>query len=102
MPRRWRDRARQKRSQRARPYVSWRAEPPFGGDSRRGFRIGSAEVSVKHANFIQADPGGRASDVVAVMDHVQAVVQQKFGFNLRSEVRLIGWAHEISTRGSDE
>jgi UDP-N-acetylmuramate dehydrogenase len=68
----------------------------------RGFRIGSAEVSVKHANFIQADPGGRASDVVAVMDHVQAVVQQKFGFNLRSEVRLIGWTHEINTRGSDE
>jgi UDP-N-acetylmuramate dehydrogenase len=68
----------------------------------RGFRIGTAEVSVKHANFIQADPGGRASDVVAVMDHVQVVVQQKFGFNLRSEVRLIGWTHEINTRGSDE
>lgn len=68
----------------------------------RGFRIGSAEVSVKHANFIQADPGGRAGDVVAVMNHVKAVVHQKFGFNLRSEVRLIGWTHEISTRGSDE
>lgn len=68
----------------------------------RGFRIGSAEVSVKHANFIQADPGGRSSDVLAVMSHVQKVVQQKFGFNLRSEVRLIGWTHEMNTGVSDE
>ena len=32
----------------------------------RGLRIGTAEVSVKHANFIQADPGGSADDVAAV------------------------------------
>ena len=55
----------------------------------RGFRIGTAEVSMKHANFIQADPGGRASDVIAVMDHVKKVVQQECGYDLRSEVRLI-------------
>ena len=29
----------------------------------KGFRIGSAAVSTKHANFIQADPGGSADDV---------------------------------------
>ncbi len=55
----------------------------------RGFRIGTAEVSMKHANFIQADPGGRASDVIAVMDHVKKVVLQECGYDLRSEVRLI-------------
>ena len=33
----------------------------------KGFRIGTAEVSPKHANFIQADPGGSADDVLAVM-----------------------------------
>jgi UDP-N-acetylmuramate dehydrogenase len=44
---------------------------------------------MKHANFIQADPGGRASDVIAVIDHVKKVVQQKCGYDLRSEVRLI-------------
>jgi UDP-N-acetylmuramate dehydrogenase len=55
----------------------------------RGFRIGTAEVSMKHANFIQADPGGCASDVIAVMDHVKKVVQQECGYDLRSEVRLI-------------
>jgi UDP-N-acetylmuramate dehydrogenase len=68
----------------------------------RGFRIGSAEVSTKHANFIQADPDGCASDVVAVMEHVRKVVKDKHGFDLRSEVRLIGFDHETGTRGTHE
>jgi UDP-N-acetylmuramate dehydrogenase len=62
----------------------------------RGFRIGTAEVSTKHANFIQADPGGRAGDVIAVMDHVKKVVQQKCGYDLRSEVRVIGSKQETA------
>ena len=33
----------------------------------KGFRIGSAQVSAKHANFVQADPGGSAADVDAVI-----------------------------------
>ena len=68
----------------------------------RGFRIGSAEVSTKHANFIQADPNGRASDVVAVMEHVKKVVKDKHGFDLRSEVRLIGFDRENKDRGTHE
>ena len=62
----------------------------------RGFRIGTAEVSTKHANFIQADPGGRAGDVIAVMDHVKKVVQQECGYDLRSEVRVIGSKQETA------
>ena len=57
----------------------------------RGFRIGSAEVSEKHANFIQADENGRAADVRAVMRHVHRVVLDGTGFDLRSEVRLVGF-----------
>ncbi len=57
----------------------------------RGLRIGSAEVSTKHANFIQADPGGRAADVVAVMREVRVQVAARTGFVLRSEVRLAGF-----------
>jgi len=68
----------------------------------RGFRIGTAEVSTKHANFIQADPDGCASDVVAVMEHVKKVVKDKHGFDLRSEVRLIGFDDETRTRGTHE
>ena len=40
----------------------------------KGLRIGTAEVSPKHANFIQADRGGSADDVRRVMDQVRAVV----------------------------
>ncbi|CAB4706235.1 unannotated protein [freshwater metagenome] len=68
----------------------------------RGFRIGTAEVSTKHANFIQADPDGCASDVVAVMEHVKKVVKDKHGFDLRSEVRLIGFDDGTRARGSHE
>jgi UDP-N-acetylmuramate dehydrogenase len=57
----------------------------------RGFRIGTAEVSTKHANFIQADEGGRAADVRAVMDAVRARVLSERGFALRSEIRLLGF-----------
>ena len=57
----------------------------------KGLRIGSAEVSPKHANFIQADEGGRASDVVEVMRAVRRRVKESRGVELRVETRLAGF-----------
>jgi UDP-N-acetylmuramate dehydrogenase len=57
----------------------------------RGFRLGTAWVSEKHANFIQAAEGGRAADVVAVMTAVREQVLAATGYRLRSEIRLIGF-----------
>lgn len=57
----------------------------------RGFRIGSAFVSDKHANFIQATEGGRAADVQAVIEAVRARVLAERGILLRSEIRLVGF-----------
>ena len=57
----------------------------------RGFRIGSAWVSEKHANFIQASEGGSAEDVRSVMEAVRARVADATGYRLRSEVRLVGF-----------
>lgn len=57
----------------------------------RGFRIGSAHVSEKHANFIQADEGGLASDVVQVMAEIRRRVKDSTGYDLRSEIRLAGF-----------
>ena len=57
----------------------------------RGFSIGTAYVSEKHANFIQAGEGGRAADVRAVMEHVRQRVADETGYRLRSEVRLVGF-----------
>ena len=58
----------------------------------RGFRIGGAFVSHKHANFIQAGDGATAADVKAVIDEVRERVARETGFELRSEVRLVGFS----------
>lgn len=58
----------------------------------RGYRVGGAFVSDKHANFIQAGDGATAADVKAVIDDVRARVARETGFELRSEVRLVGFA----------
>jgi UDP-N-acetylmuramate dehydrogenase len=60
----------------------------------KGFRLGSAEVSAKHANFIQADKGGLSGDVVRLMRHVHDVVLTTSGVSLQAEVRLLGFAGE--------
>lgn len=57
----------------------------------RGHRLGTATVSEKHANFIQADTDGRANDVVSLMKLVRARVLEETGYALRSEIRLIGF-----------
>jgi UDP-N-acetylmuramate dehydrogenase len=57
----------------------------------KGFGIRTAHVSEKHANFIQAERGGRADDVRAVIEHVRAVVAARCGITLRTEVRLLGF-----------
>ena len=56
----------------------------------KGLRIGTAEVSTKHANFIQADPDGSADDVLRLMDEVTARVEARTGITLRAETRIVG------------
>jgi len=57
----------------------------------KGFRMGTARVSEKHANFIQADKDGRADDVYALIAHVRGVVAEHSGVVLQTEVRLLGF-----------
>ncbi len=52
----------------------------------KGFRIGKAEVSPQHANFTIAHPGCTATDILAVIEHVQRVVLEKSGVTLEREV----------------
>jgi UDP-N-acetylmuramate dehydrogenase len=58
----------------------------------KGLRIGTAEVSTKHANFIQVDPGGSANDVAAVMEAVVALVRDATGVELVPDTRMVGFA----------
>jgi len=58
----------------------------------KGLRIGTAAVSTKHANFFQADPGGSADDVYALMREVRRRVAAMTGTLLHAETRLVGFS----------
>jgi UDP-N-acetylmuramate dehydrogenase len=57
----------------------------------KGLRLRSAEVSPKHANFFQADAGGSADDIRALMEVVRWRVHDHSGVDLRPETRLVGF-----------
>jgi UDP-N-acetylmuramate dehydrogenase len=57
----------------------------------KGLRVGTAEVSTKHANFIQADPAGSADDVYRLIDAVRRGVAEHHGIVLHCENRLVGF-----------
>jgi UDP-N-acetylmuramate dehydrogenase len=56
----------------------------------KGARVGGAQVSAKHANFIVADRGATAADVRALIDLVRGEVESLTGVRLEPEVQLIG------------
>jgi UDP-N-acetylmuramate dehydrogenase len=56
----------------------------------KGFRIGGAVVSEKHANFIVNDRKGTAADVRALADHVRREVREHHGIELMFEVEFVG------------
>lgn len=56
----------------------------------QGVQIGGAQVSLKHAGFIVNKGNATASDYIALIEHVQKVVYEKFGVKLEREVRIIG------------
>jgi UDP-N-acetylmuramate dehydrogenase len=56
----------------------------------KGFAVGSAQVSPMHANYFVNTGGATATDVRRLIEHVQGVVQQRFGVRLEPEVKLIG------------
>lgn len=56
----------------------------------KGYAVGGARVSEKHANFIVNFNRATATDVDGVIRHVQAVVLEKTGIRLRTEVVRLG------------
>jgi len=57
----------------------------------KGHRVGGAEVSRVHANFITVTPGATAGDVHAVIRGVAEAVQRQHGVTLQTEVVLAGF-----------
>jgi UDP-N-acetylmuramate dehydrogenase len=58
----------------------------------KGYRIGDASVSEKHANFIINHGEATAADLERLIQHVQETVQRVHGISLHPEVRIVGEA----------
>jgi UDP-N-acetylmuramate dehydrogenase len=56
----------------------------------KGYRIGGAEVSTVHANFIVNAGGATANDIKQLSELVQQKVAEKFGIELHREIILLG------------
>lgn len=54
----------------------------------KGARHGGAEVSDRHANFIVAQPGATASDVLQLIDQIRQRVWQQFGYELELQIQI--------------
>lgn len=60
----------------------------------KGFRIGDAQISEKHANFVVNLGSATADDVRRVVEQMQRTVRDRFGVTLEREVHLAGdWSH---------
>lgn len=56
----------------------------------QGVQIGGAQVSLKHAGFIINRDEATAGEYIALIEHVQKVVKERFNIDLEREVRIIG------------
>ena len=58
--------------------------------SLRGYRIGGAQISPKHANFIENAGGATSADAVALIVEARRRAREQFGVQLQPEVQLLG------------
>ncbi|MEL7333832.1 MAG: UDP-N-acetylmuramate dehydrogenase [Cyanobacteria bacterium J06560_2] len=56
----------------------------------KGYQIGQAQISTLHANFIVNLGSAKASSVLALIRHAQAVIKAQNGIELETEVKIIG------------
>jgi UDP-N-acetylmuramate dehydrogenase len=56
----------------------------------RGFAIGGAQISPKHANFIENAGGARSADAIALIAEARRRAREQFGVVLHAEVQLLG------------
>jgi len=60
------------------------------GAGLKGYSVGGAQVSEKHAGFIVNTGDATAADILELIKHVQQVVMEKDGVMLECEVRIVG------------
>lgn len=57
----------------------------------KGARVGDAQVSTQHANFIVNTGGATAADVLNLVDKVRATVKESIGIDLELELKVVGY-----------
>ena len=65
----------------------------------KGKRIGQAQVSYQHANFIVNLNQAKASDILQLIKLVKKAVKEKFGIDLKEEIQLIGFGKQELNNG---
>jgi UDP-N-acetylmuramate dehydrogenase len=66
----------------------------------KGYRVGGAQISERHANFFINRGGATASEVLALIEHARTEVKRRFGVALELEVELLGWNETEWARGA--
>jgi UDP-N-acetylmuramate dehydrogenase len=61
----------------------------------KGKRVGNAQISEKHGNFIVNLGGAKASDVMTLVDLARRTVHQNTGILLELEVKFVGFSNEV-------
>lgn len=56
----------------------------------KGFTIGGAKVSEKHAGFIVNAKNAKAEDIINLIEYVKQKVYEKFGKHIEEEIKIIG------------
>lgn len=56
----------------------------------KGYTVGGAQISEKHANFVINKGGATADDIIRLISDVKKTVKEKTGFELECEIRIIG------------
>lgn len=56
----------------------------------KGYTIGGAQVSTKHAGFVINKGGATSEDILKLIKHIQNKVKNEFGVDLEPEVRIVG------------
>jgi UDP-N-acetylmuramate dehydrogenase len=54
----------------------------------KGIRVGQAEISDRHANFIVTNPGAKSDDVLRLIDLARSKVSEQFGVDLELELKI--------------
>ena len=72
-----------------RPHAS-SIRPALNSCGLKGHRIGGAQISPKHANFIENTAAATTADAIALMAEARRRAQERFGVQLEHEVEFLG------------